>query len=244
MTAYSITRRSQSWYGESVGILILDAAYPCVPGNVGNATTYTYPVRYQEVRGASIDRLLNQRDPSLRDAFIEAAVSLRDRGVKAITGACGFMAYFQEDVAAAVDIPVLLSSLMQVPFMHAITGRPIGIITANSDVLTPRHLKASRIPENLPIHLAGMQGMTEFRQAILEEKGTLDSAKIEAEVVEVAKRLISDHPEIGSILLECSDLPPYAHSVQAATDLPVFDFITLIDHVQSAVRRRPYQGFM
>lgn len=244
MTTYSISRKSQSWYGEAVGILILDAAYPCVPGNVGNATTYNYPVRFQEVRGASIDRLLNKRDPLLRDAFVEAAVELRDRGVKAITGACGFMAYFQEEVAAAVDVPVFLSSLLQIPFVHAVTGRRVGIITANSDVLTPRHMQASRISDAIPVAIAGMQGMTEFREAVLEEKGTLDSARIEEEVVEVARRLVADHPDTGSILLECSDLPPYAHAVQKATGLPVFDFITMIDYVHSAVRRRPYDGFM
>ena len=96
MTVYTVTRKTQSWYGETVGILILDAAYPCVPGNVGNATTYAYPVRFQEVRGASIDRLLNQRDPALKEAFVEAAVELQNRGVKAITGACGFMAFFKK----------------------------------------------------------------------------------------------------------------------------------------------------
>ena len=126
MTVYAVSRNSQSWYGEQIGILILDAAYPCVPGNVGNATTYTYPVRYQEVRGASIDRLLNQRDPALKEAFVEAALELQGRGVKAITGACGFMAYFQEEVAEAVDIPVFLSSLMEIPFMHPVGRGTVG----------------------------------------------------------------------------------------------------------------------
>jgi Asp/Glu/hydantoin racemase len=244
MTTYTIQRKSQSWYGEAIGILILDAAYPCVPGNVGNATTYGYPVRFQEVRGASIDRLLNKRDPALRDVFVEAAIELRNRGVKAITGACGFMAYFQDEVAAAVDIPVFLSSLMQVPFMHGITGRAVGIITANSECLTPRHMLASKIPGSIPTVITGMQNMTEFREAILEEKGTLDSARIQEEVVQVATRLVSEHPDVGSILLECSDLPPYAHAVQRATGLPVFDFVTMIDYVHSAMRRRSYEGYM
>ncbi|MBO0663966.1 aspartate/glutamate racemase family protein [Jiella sp. MQZ9-1] len=244
MTVYSVKRPTQSWYGEAIGILILDASYPCVPGNVGNATTYAYPVRYQEVRGASIDRLLHKRDPGLCEAFIEAALELQRRGVKAITGACGFMAFFQEEVAAAVDVPVLLSSLMQIPFIHAMTGQPVGIITANSDCLTPKHLSSCRIDLSIPTVVAGMQGQTEFREAILEEKGTLDSAAIEAEVVEVASRLVSDHPDLGSILLECSDLPPYASAVQAATQRPVFDFVTMIDYVHAAVRRRPFSGFM
>ncbi|WP_313196752.1 aspartate/glutamate racemase family protein [Shinella zoogloeoides] len=244
MTVYTVTRRTQSWYGEQIGILILDAAYPCVPGNVGNATTYRYPVRFQEVRGASIDRLLNQRDPALREVFIEAAVELQNRGVKAITGACGFMAYFQEEVAAAVDIPVFLSSLMQIPFMHALSGGRVGVITANASRLTRRHFSACNIGDHVPLAIAGMEGETEFREAILEERGTLDSAAIEREVTAVARRLVEENPDVRSILLECSDLPPYAHAVQAATGRPVFDFITMIDYVQQSVARRPYAGSM
>lgn len=244
MTVYTVTRKSQSWYGEQIGILILDAAYPCVPGNVGNATTYDFPVRYQEVRGASIDRLLNQRDPALKEAFVEAALDLQSRGVKAITGACGFMAYFQKEVAEAVEIPVLLSSLMQIPFMHAIGGGTVGIITANASRLTPRHFEASNIPSHIPLAIAGMEDQKEFRESILEERGTLDSAQIEREVTEVARRLVAENPDVRTILLECSDLPPYAHAVQAATGRPVFDFITMINHVQHSVTRRPYSGTM
>jgi aspartate/glutamate racemase len=244
MTVYTVSRKTQSWYGDQIGILILDAAYPCIPGNVGNATTYDFPVRFQEVRGASIDRLLNQRDPALREVFIEAAVELHNRGVKAITGACGFMAYFQEEVAAAVDVPVFLSSLMQIPFMHALGGGTVGIITANAARLTPRHFIASNVPGHIPLAIAGMEGQTEFREAILEEKGTLDSAAIEREVTDVAKKLVEAHPEIRTILLECSDLPPYAHAVQAVTARPVFDFITMINYVQQGIARRPYHGTM
>lgn len=244
MTVYTVTRRTQSWYGEQIGILILDAAYPCVPGNVGNATTYNFPVRFQEVEGASIDRLLNQRDPALKQAFVDAAVELQNRGVKAITGACGFMAYFQEEVAAAVDIPVFLSSLMQIPFMHALCGGRVGVITANASRLTPRHFTASNVAENVPLAIAGMEDQREFREAILEERGTLDSALIETEVVDVAKRLVAESPDVASILLECSDLPPYAHAVQAATGRPVFDFITMINYVQQSVARKAYVGAM
>jgi aspartate/glutamate racemase len=242
MTKYETLRRTQSWYGESIGILILDAAYPCVPGNVGNATTFPFPVRYQEVRGASLDRLITRADPSLAEPFVEAAVELRDRGVKAITGACGFMALFQREVAAAIDIPVFLSSLMQVQFIYAITGRPVGIITANAARLTTRHYEAIGVASTIPIVIGDMYAKREFREAILEEKGTLDSDQIEQEAVEVAMDLKCRN--VGAILLECSDLPPYAHAIQAATNLPVFDFITMINYVQAAILPRRYTGAM
>ena len=96
----------------------------------------------------------------------------------------------------------------------------------------------------IPIAIAGMESQPEFKSAILEEKGTLDTLKIEDEVTGVARQLQQDHPDIGSILLECSDLPPYATAVQGAVNLPVFDFITMINYVHSSLVRMPFKGFM
>jgi aspartate/glutamate racemase len=244
MATYRINKPEQAWYGESIGILILDASYPCVPGNVGNASTFTFPVRYEKVQGASIDRLLNQQDPQLAAFFVRAARNLQNSGVKAITGACGFMALFQQEVAASVDIPVFLSSLLQIPFIYQITGKKIGIITANASCLTQKHFEAVGMPEGLPIAIAGMENQSEFREAILEEKGTLDSCKIEEEAVSVARELATDNPDIGAVLLECSDLPPYAEAVQRAVKLPVFDFITMINYIHTSLVRMPYKGFI
>lgn len=246
MTVYRIKSKTRSWDGEAIGILILDAAYPCVPGNVGNATTYPFPVRYKEVRGSSIERLLNERDPELLKPFIDGAKELEAEGVRAITGACGFMALFQKQVAEAVEIPVFLSSLLQVPFIcRTLTSKQkVGIITANAGVLTDEHFANVGIAKEMPIVVYGMEDQEEFRTSILEEKGTLDSDLIEKEVVGVAERMVLEHPEVAAILLECSDLPPYAAAVHAATGRPVFDFITMIKYVHSALVPTKYEGYM
>jgi hypothetical protein len=246
MTVYRIRNTKRSWDGESIGILILDAAYPCVPGNVGNASTFDFPVRYKEVRGASIERLLNQRDPSLLEPFLEGARQLQDEGVKAITGACGFMALFQPQVAEAVEIPVFLSSLLQIPFIHRTLKKDqkIGVITANKSVLTPEHFANVGVGSEIPLALYGMEEQEEFYSSVLLEKGTMDSDKVEEEVVGVAQQMIEEHPEVGAIVLECSDLPPYGFAVQQATGRPVFDFITMINYVHTAVVKRRYEGFM
>ena len=246
MTVYRIKSKTRSWDGEPIGILILDAAYPCVPGNVGNATTFPFPVRYKEIRGSSIERLLNERDPELLKPFVEGAKELEAEGVRAITGACGFMALFQPQVAAAVDVPVFLSSLMQVPFLLRTLrpGRSVGIISANASALTEEHFRNTGIPEGAPLVLYGMEDQEEFRTSVLEEKGTLDSDQVEREVVGVATRMVQEHPEVGAILLECSDLPPYAAAVHEATGRPVFDFTTLIRHIHSALVPTRYTGHM
>lgn len=238
------SRKTQHWYGESVGILVVEANYPCVPGNVANATTFPFPVRYQVVRGCSIDRLIVERDPALVDAFVAAARDLEASGVRAIAGACGFMALFQQEVADAVRIPVALSSLLQIPFIHQITRRPVGIITAQAADLREAHFTGTGVDVRIPRVVAGMDDQPEFVSAIMKEKGTLDSAAIEAEVVGVAERMQANNPEIGAILLECSDLPPYAHAVQRKTGLAVFDFVTMIQHLHWANVRMPYRGFM
>ncbi len=244
MAVFNVKRFDQAWYGETIGILILDASYPCVPGNVGNASTFPFPVRYEKVEGASIDRLLNQQDPELATPFIKAAQRLQKCGVAAITGACGFMALFQQEVAQHFDIPVFLSSLLQVPFIHKITGKKVGIITANASCLQSKHFISTGIDKDIPLVVAGMENQPEFRDAILHEKGSLDSRKIENEVVEVAKNLFDENPDIGSIILECSDLPPYAHAVQSAVGLPIFDFFTMINYVHTTFVRTPFSGFM
>jgi len=246
MTVYTADNPKRSWYGEAIGILILDATYPCIPGNVGNATTFDFPVRYKVVKDASIERLLTQRDPSLLDPFLTAARELEDEGVRAITGACGFMALFQPQIQKGVEIPVFMSSLLQIPFIHQILppGKKIGVITANASVLSPEHFTNVGVSEKIPLVVRGMEQQTEFCESVLEEKGTLDSEKVEKEVVGVANDMVREHPDIDAILLECSDLPPYAAAVFKATGRPVFDFITMIRYVHNALTPRPYNGFM
>lgn len=243
---YRIKSKSRSWDGEPIGILILDAAYPCVPGNVGNATTFGFPVRYKEVRGASIKRLLTERDPALLKPFIEGAMELEAEGVRAITGACGFMALFQKQVASAVSVPVFLSSLLQIPFIHRMLapGQKIGVITADASCLTQEHFANTGVSPETPLVIYGMEDKDEFRTSVLEEKGTLDSALVEREAVETATRMIAEHPQTAAILLECSDLPPYACAICRATARPVFDFVTMIKYVHSALTPRVYEGYM
>ena len=239
---YKSRLKSQSWAGETIGIIVLDCYYPYIPGNVANATTYEFPVRYAAVDGATNDRLIHSRDPALLTPFIDAAQKLEAEGVKAITSGCGFMALFQREIAASVNIPVFLSSLLQVPFIHQITGKRVGIISSSSANLSPEHFESTGIGGNIPLAIAGMEHHRAFTQAIFEPDGTLDDGAVRAGVVEVATQLQAAHPDLGSILLECSDLPPYAHAIQDTTGLPVFDFITMIKFVHASLACKPYSG--
>lgn len=239
---YETRVKGQNWAGETIGIIVLECGYPYIPGNVANATTYQFPVRYAVVEGADSHRLIYDRDPELIHPFIEAAKKLEAEGVHAITGACGFMALFQKEIQAAVSIPVFMSSLLQVPFIYQMTGKRVAIISADSSNLKQEHLHGCGISPDIPIAVDGMEKNQAFTQAIFYADGTLDDDAIREGVVDLAREMQIKHADIGAFLLECSDLPPYAHAVQAATGLPVFDFITMINYVHQSLVRTPYHG--
>lgn len=243
MTRYQVRPQAES-YGHDVGILLVDCRTPFIPGDVGNASTYPYPVLYRTMPGVTLDRLINQGDVGMTDMVVAAARDMEAAGVRAITSDCGYMLYFQEAVATAVQIPVMLSSLLQLPFMASLLGpdQAIGILCANRQRLTDGLLAPLLRQVSCKVHIAGLQDCPAFRGPILDETPELDPSAIEAEVVATGMNLLEAHPEIALWLLECSNLPPYAAALQQASGRPVFDFITLIDHVRAATRRRPYQG--
>jgi hypothetical protein len=231
-------------YGHAIGILLIDCSTPFVPGDVGNASTYDYPVLYRTVPDVTLDRLIEQGDESLVQNVIDTALELQRMGVRAITSDCGYMVRYQQKVAAALDTPVILSSLLQLPMIERTLGpqRRVGIICANARRLTPELLDIAGLSDPSRAVIRGLEEQPHFRGPILDETGTLDQEAIEAEVVEVARAMVAEHPEVGAILLECSNLPPYAAAVQAATGRLVFDFTTLIDGFQHASRRKRFTG--
>ena len=207
---------------------------PFPPMCPGNASTFEYPVRYEVVKGASMERLVYEGDPKLLQPFIDAGWALINQGVKAVTGNCGFMVLYHDILAKGFPVPTFMSSLLQLPFISRMLkpDEKIGIITANSDTLTDKHLEIATNGMKVFLAVTGMQKQPNFYDAIHAEKGFLDFDKVEAEVVEVTGNLLEEHPDIKAILFECTDLPPYAAAIQEAFGLPVYDFSTMI------IRRR------
>ena len=237
-------RKGQTSYGEAIGILLLDTYTPFIQGDVGNATSYNYPVRFKRVDGLTVERIFDH-DLSFVEKMIDGARELECEGVKAITGDCGFMAIYQKEVKESVNIPVFLSSLLQIPFIKSTLPDQagIGVITATARSLTPDVFKKIGVDDNALV-ISGLENLKNFKDAAIHEIGLLDSDKIRKEVVGVAKDLTARHPEVRSILLECSLLPPYGEAVQRVTGLPVYDFLTMIDYVYSSVVKKSFSDIM
>jgi Asp/Glu/Hydantoin racemase len=227
----------QNIFGFSVGILMLDTRFPRIPGDMGNASTFPFPVLYHRVRGASPDRVVRQGQQELLPAFIEGARALEREGVRAVTTNCGFLAKFQAEVAASVSIPVFTSSLMLVPLVHRMLPpkKAVGIMTVDASSLRPEHYTGAGITKDIPTVVAGMETEKEFTRVMLDNELELDVEAARQEHLAVARRLVEGHPEIGALVLECTNMPPYRADIQSVTGLPVFDITTLVRMVHDAV---------
>lgn len=241
MNGQRIARGGKAIYGAPLGILMLEARFPRIPGDMGNAGTWPFPVLYRVVAGASPERVvLNQAEGLLPD-FIAAARELVALGAEAITTNCGFLSLFQRELQQAVAVPVATSSLLQVPWVQATLppGKRVGIVTVSAGSLGPAHLEAAGIALDTPV--AGTENGREFFRVLIgAEKDDMDIGLAEQDVVAAARNLVAAHPEVGAIVLECTNMPPYAAAVQAATGLPVYDIYSLITWFHAGLRPRVF----
>jgi len=237
----TIATGGKSIYGAPLGILMLEARFPRIPGDMGNATTWPFPVLYRVVKGASPERVVLNQASGLLDAFLEAAADLVDQGAEAITTNCGFLALFQRELAAHVRVPVATSSLIQVPWVQATLppGQRVGVITVSGGSLTPRHLQAAGIPADTPF-VGTENGREFFRVLIKAEKQDMDVALAEQDILDAGCALVARHPDNGAIVLECTNMPPYARALRDRLGLPIFDIYSLITWFHAGLRPRVF----
>ena len=227
-------------YGAAVGILMLEARFPRIVGDMGNALSWPFLVHYKIVRGASPERVVRRNAEGLLDDFIAAARELVADGVDGITTNCGFLSLFQEELADAVGVPVATSSLLQVAQVNRLLpkGRRAGILTISSSTLTPLHLEKAGVPTGTPV--GSTEGGREFTRAILGNEMVLDVEAARADNVAAAKALHADNPDLGAIVLECTNMVPYAADIRAATGLPVFSIASFVTWFQSGLAPRVF----
>lgn len=212
----------------ALGVLMLDTRFPRLVGDIGNPATFRFPVRYRVVQGASPSRVVIEADRTLLAPFVAAAQALAAEGCAAISTSCGFLALFQSELQAAVAVPVWTSSLLLVAEMQTAlpAGRRVGVVTADAASLTAAHLQSAGAAEDTPVE--GLSPDSPFHATLIDNRPELDAGLAEAATVAAALRLANRHPELGAIVLECTNMPPYAEAVRAATGLPVHDITTLI----------------
>jgi hypothetical protein len=221
-----------------LGVLMLETRFPRLPGDIGHPDTFAFPVRRLVVPGATPSRVVRERDASLLRPFIEAARTLVDEGAAAIATSCGFLALFQRELSAALPVPVWTSSLLLLPettlaLQSWHTGRRAGVLTVEAAALGREHLRAVDADPDTPIE--GLVPGSPLQRCLLDDLPRLDRDGAERELIDAARRLVRREPLLAALLLECTNFPPYAAALRAATGLPVHDVTTLLDARWSAL---------
>lgn len=225
-----------------VGILMLKTGFPRPAGDIGNERTWPFPVLYETVDLATVDRVVNRSPPLdiLLEPFVEAGLRLVDAGASLITTSCGFLILLQADLSARLPVPVATSSLLQIPLVQTTLpeGRQVGVITVDAANLTKAHLRAAGAPEDTPV--VGTEGGRELTKVIMSDLAELDVAAAEVDVVQAGERLLANTPSTGAVVLECTNMAPYASALQRHIGRPVYDIVSLIGWFQGGANPRTW----
>jgi len=238
-----LTTRPKSVHGASIGILMLETRFPRFPGDLGYAGTWDFPVHYRVVRGATASKAITEDPEQLLQPFIDAANELVAIGVDGITTSCGFLSPLQKQLSSAVGVPVAASSLMQVAWIDQLLphGQRTGILTIDSKNLTGNHLDAAGAPRDTPV--AGTENGREFTRAILGDESAMDRDLCREDNIRAAHNLIEEHPEVAAIVLECTNMVPYASDIQTSTGRPVYSIYSLITWFQSGIVSKRFKHY-
>ncbi|MCH2167685.1 MAG: aspartate/glutamate racemase family protein [Oceanicola sp.] len=224
-----------------LGILMLQTRFPRIPGDIGNAATWPFPVQYRVVSAATADGVVHgEVGTDLLEDFIAAGQALVAQGCDGIATSCGFMAPFQTHLRAALGVPVATSALLQVPSIAQTLpkGRKVGILTISAQSLRPDLLSRIGIAPDTPVQ--GTAETAHFTTQILTDQPSLDVAQARADNVNAAKALVAAHADLGAIVLECTNMVPYASDIRAATGLPVFSIYTYLQWFHAGLSPRVF----
>lgn len=232
----------KSVYGARLGILILDAKVPRIPGDVGNSRTWPFPVMYKLVRGATARRVIHDAASGLLQTFLDAAKELEEAGVAGIATTGGYMSIFQKEIAAHVNIPVATSSLMQIPLVQNLLppSKRVGVLTVHAPRLTPVHLVGAGAAPDTPVF--GTENGRELSRVLIGNEEKLDCALAEEDMLDAAATMLKAHPEVGAIVLECHNMAPYSRAVARRFSIPVFDVYSFLTWFHAGLAPRSF-GF-
>ncbi len=234
--------RAKTYFGVTLGILMVNSTFRRYLGDIGNAETWSFPVQYRIVADAVPSRMTELHNSSLLEPFKRAADELIAAGVDGITTTCGFLSIYQRELADYCSVPVATSSLLQVPMVERMlpTGRRVGILTYNGDVLNGPYLEAVGIAPDTPV--IGVPQDSNFVRWIKEGDNSVTFDMLREEVVATAETLMRRHPDIGAIVSECTNLAPFTYDIAERVGVPVFDTVTMVNLFHASLRPRRYDN--
>ncbi|MBT3179134.1 MAG: aspartate/glutamate racemase family protein [Desulfobacula sp.] len=250
----TIRDRNVHCSGMGLGIILLDETYPGFPGDVRNPSAFPYPIQYEVAQGLDIQKLVRGKDKDQYfDTILTAALNLQKMGCRAIAAECGYFAFFHQEVKARMDIPVFMSSLLQVPWAQSIINpdHVVGLLMSNQDQLLEKHLSSVGIHPGSNYVVGGAMDngkCPEFdnlwTEGLRPQIPQADFQRAEKDFVRAGTQFYEKYPNMGAMVLECTGFPPFARALQSIINIPVFSWGTLMDFANMVTAHRNYYGYV
>ncbi|MBB3211867.1 hypothetical protein FHW67_001135 [Herbaspirillum sp. Sphag1AN] len=230
----------KTFYGVSIGILMVKTHFRRYLGDIGHAGTWPFPVQYRIVADAVPAKMTDLHQTSLLEPFKQAARELVEAGVDGITTTCGFLSIYQRELADFCGVPVATSSLLQVPLVQRLiaSDKQVGILTYDGAALSGAYLEAVGIAPDTPVY--GMPPDSEFVRSIREGDDTVPFEVLREEVLELTAQMLRAHPGIGAIVSECTNLAPFTADIERTFGLPIYDTVSMVNWFYAGLRPRRF----
>ncbi len=235
-------KQGHTLHGIPIGIVMLNTGFQRLPGDVGHAATWDFPVLYHVVDAATQATLFDRGVDALLEPFAEACTLLASSGVKGIATSCGFLAALQPQLSARSPVPVVSSALLQIPMVQSLLGatRRVGVITADAACLQQGHFEGVGVARHRDLVIAGLPEDGAIRRDLRTNASVVDPQAQARELCEIGIAMVKAQPDVGAIVLECTNLAPHAKALQHAIGLPVFDVVTLVNWFHAALVARAW----
>jgi len=209
-----------------LGLIKLDTLFPRLPGDLGLGSSWGAHVKEVVIHGAMPQLIVQQQESFEQSAFApafgQAVQSLAQEGASAITTSCGFLVLWQRDLQSLTSVPVITSSLCLLPEL-LLSEEQVGVLSIDVNSLTPRHWQGAGVSEAQLNRLVvgGLSTDSHFYQSILGNRVQMNAQIALREVVAAALQMKLSAPYVQTLVLECTNLPPYQAAIQDATGLKV-----------------------
>ncbi len=201
---------------------MLDTQFPRWTGDIGCPDGWPVDLLYQKVKGMFPNEIVRSaqtlQQHHVLPLFVQAAQDLISQGVGGITTSCGFLVLLQKELQSHLSVPVRTSSLLLLPKLLT-ENESVGILTMDGLALGEAHfLAAGVLPKDLSrLRVQGVSRSEEFASAIMENRLHMNFEAAQRSVVSAAVLLHQKAPELRHVVLECTNMPPYAQAIEAAT---------------------------
>jgi len=101
-------------------------------------------------------------------------------------------------------------------------------------VLDGPYFEAVNVPADTPVK--GMPKDGNFVRWIKHGDASIPFDTLREEVLAAAREFVHEHPDIGAIVCECTNLAPFSADIAEELNLPVYDCVTLVNWFQAGLK--------